>query len=117
MEALEGQTQEQRTANQQVGKRPKDHRCPRHLLTDSSRSPWEPGAAGVPGRGRPEASWPAQHKGHVTDSEARCGPRCHIPCPFRETTAQEPQGDQMVQEGASRLGRWGEGVCVTGAHS
>ena len=51
MEALEGQTQEQHTANQQVGKRPKDHRRPRRLLTDSSQGPWEPGAAGVPGRG------------------------------------------------------------------
>lgn len=55
MEAPEGQTQGQYTANQQVGKCPKDHRLPRRLLTDSSGGPWEqerlvpPSSRGGPG--------------------------------------------------------------------
>lgn len=64
-------------------------------------------------RGGPGAAMAAQHKGHVADSEARSGPRCHVPCLFREAMAQEPQGDQRapLDEGG------GGGVCVTGAHS
>ena len=103
-EALKGQTQDQHMANQQVGKRPKDHRRPRRLLTDSSGGPGNRERLAPPSTsGGPVAAMAAQHKGHVADSEARSGPRCHGPCLFREAMAQEPQGDKRVPLDVSRV--------------